>query len=193
MTKKSSRASDASPCFMRTVAERPRTEGAIAGLVALPGVRALEVTSQRLESIMKYSQTDYRRASSTSRVVFVAGMALLVPGTGITFQSRLQANEGAEGSPPAVDANAEPDLGKVQGLLLVQDENIQQRYEGTWKIVHCEFSGRATLKSWARTRRSSAANGSGRTGVQPNTGSVSTRAKIRCGSICRPIDWAIEP
>jgi beta-lactamase regulating signal transducer with metallopeptidase domain len=57
-------------------------------LVALPGVRALEVTSLRLESIMRYANTDHRRASRISRLVFAAGLLLLVPGTGPSLQAR---------------------------------------------------------------------------------------------------------
>ena len=51
--------------YARTLLNVLEQKGRLRALVALPGVRALEVTSQRLESIMKYSQTDYRRASST--------------------------------------------------------------------------------------------------------------------------------
>jgi beta-lactamase regulating signal transducer with metallopeptidase domain len=54
-------------------------------LVAIPGVRAQEVTSRRLEWIMRYANADHRRASLISRVVFVTGAALLVPGAGLTL------------------------------------------------------------------------------------------------------------
>ena len=56
-------------------------------LVAIPGVRAVEVTSLRLESIMKYAQTDHRRASLISRFVFVTGAIVLIPGTGLTLRA----------------------------------------------------------------------------------------------------------
>jgi beta-lactamase regulating signal transducer with metallopeptidase domain len=56
-------------------------------LVAIPGVRALDVTSRRLESIMKDAQSDYRRASLISRVVFAAGAIVIVPGMGLTLRA----------------------------------------------------------------------------------------------------------
>ncbi len=68
-------------------------------LVAIPGVRALEVTSRRLESIMSHAQTDFRRASLISRVVFLAGVVVLVPGMGLTLRahpSLLQKPEGTD-------------------------------------------------------------------------------------------------
>ena len=66
-------------------------------LVALPGVRALEVTSLRLEFIMRHSGTDDRRSSRVSRFVFAAGLAVLVPGTGLTTGARSLANNDASG------------------------------------------------------------------------------------------------
>ena len=57
-------------------------------LVAIPGVRALEVTSLRLESIMRYRKNRSPPCfASISRVVFLTGAVLLVPGTGLTLRA----------------------------------------------------------------------------------------------------------
>jgi uncharacterized protein (TIGR03067 family) len=102
-------------------------KGRLRSLVAVPGVRALEFTSLRLESIMKCAETDHRRASQISPLAFTAGLVLLVPGTGMTLQTRLQANDyGGRSSSAAVnDAKSE-----------------EEKMQGKWKIVRCEFSGR---------------------------------------------------
>ena len=67
-------------------------------LFPLPGVRALEVTSQRLESIMKRTDSDGGRASRVSRLVFGAGALLLIPGAGLTLKA----------DPPRDDGKAAP-------------------------------------------------------------------------------------
>jgi beta-lactamase regulating signal transducer with metallopeptidase domain len=67
-------------------------------LVAIPGVRAQEVTSRRLEWIMRYANADHRRASLMSRLVFVTGAALLVPGAGLSLGAH----------PPAVATLQDP-------------------------------------------------------------------------------------
>jgi BlaR1 peptidase M56/Carboxypeptidase regulatory-like domain len=74
--------------YARTLLNVLEQKKRLRSLVALPGVRALEVTSLRLESIMRYTGTDHRRASRISRLVFAAGLLLLVPGTGPTLQAR---------------------------------------------------------------------------------------------------------
>ena len=73
--------------YARTLLSVLEQKRRLRSLVALPGVRALEVTSLRLESIMKYAETDHRRASRISRLVFAAGLVLLVPGTGLTLRA----------------------------------------------------------------------------------------------------------
>jgi beta-lactamase regulating signal transducer with metallopeptidase domain len=73
--------------YARTLLNVLEQKKRLRSLVALPGVRALEVTSLRLESIMRYAGTDHRRASRISRLVFAAGLLLLVPGTGPTLQA----------------------------------------------------------------------------------------------------------
>jgi beta-lactamase regulating signal transducer with metallopeptidase domain len=74
--------------YARTLLNVLEQKKRLRSLVALPGVRALEVNSLRLESIMRYAGTDHRRASRVSRLVFAAGLVLLVPGTGPTLQAR---------------------------------------------------------------------------------------------------------
>jgi beta-lactamase regulating signal transducer with metallopeptidase domain len=67
-------------------------------LVAIPGVRALEVTSSRLESIMSNAKADQRRASLISRVVFVTGAVVLVPGMGLTLRAHPSVTDTADGT-----------------------------------------------------------------------------------------------
>jgi uncharacterized protein (TIGR03067 family) len=109
--------------YARTLLNVLELKGRLRPVMALPGVRALEVTSLRLESIMKYAETNHRRASWISRIAFTAGLVLLVPGTGITLQSRLQANDNGD---PSSTADA---------------KSAQEKLQGEWKIVRCEFSG----------------------------------------------------
>jgi hypothetical protein len=78
-------------------------------LPAIAGVRALEVTSRRLESIMRYADFDLRRASWLPRIVFAAGMALLVPGMGLTLRANPHAQDRSPGtaqSAPEKSTNA---------------------------------------------------------------------------------------
>jgi beta-lactamase regulating signal transducer with metallopeptidase domain len=82
--------------YARTLLNVLEQKGRLRSLVTLPGVRALEVTSHRLESIMRYVETDLRRASWSARLVFAAGLILLVPGTGLTLQGRSLASDGAD-------------------------------------------------------------------------------------------------
>ena len=52
-------------------------------LVAIPGVRALEVTSRRLEFLMRTANAEYRYMTLISRLAFVGGLALLMPGAAL--------------------------------------------------------------------------------------------------------------
>ncbi|HVU86030.1 MAG TPA: M56 family metallopeptidase [Pirellulales bacterium] len=99
--------------------------GRLRSLVALPGVRPLEVNSQRLEAIMRYVSADRRRANHFARAVFMAGLLLFVPGTGLTITANLHAQDKQEGA----SLNTSPDAKSDQPI------------DGTWKIVQCEFSG----------------------------------------------------
>ena len=112
--------------YARTLLSLLEHKGRLRSLFALPGVRALEVTSLRLEFIMKHAQTDHRWTGAISRLLFAAGLFLLVPGAGITLQTRLQAGEEAGNSPSA-------------------DAQLEQQMQGKWKIVQCEYSGTADL------------------------------------------------
>ena len=56
---------------------------------------------------MKYTKTDQKRASRLSRCAFAIGVALVVPGTGLS----LQANDKTDGqSPPASEKPADVTL-----------------------------------------------------------------------------------
>jgi bla regulator protein blaR1 len=79
--------------YARTLLSILEQKGRLRSLVAIPGVRALEVTSLRLESIMRYTKNDHRRASSLSRLVFATGLVLFVPGTGLTLRAHPAAND----------------------------------------------------------------------------------------------------
>ena len=83
-------------------------------LVATPGVRALEVTSRRLESIMRYAKTDNPRAPLISRLAFVAGAMLFVPGAGLSLRADPPAQAKAEGS--AAQAPAKEAQPTVTGI-----------------------------------------------------------------------------
>ena len=82
--------------YARTLLNVLEQKGRLRSLAALPGVRVLEVTSLRLESIMRYADTDHRRASRISRLVFAAGLVLLVPGTGPTLRARSPVKDDAD-------------------------------------------------------------------------------------------------
>lgn len=76
---------------------------------------------------MKYAETSHRRASQITRLVFTAGLFLLVPGTGLTLQTRSRANDETDRSSSTADVDTKSD---------------QEKTQGKWKIVYCEFSGR---------------------------------------------------
>jgi beta-lactamase regulating signal transducer with metallopeptidase domain len=71
--------------YARTLLSVLEQKGRLRSLAAFPGVRALEVTSQRLEAIMRSAEThNPRRPRRLARLAFAAGAALLVPGMGLT-------------------------------------------------------------------------------------------------------------
>jgi beta-lactamase regulating signal transducer with metallopeptidase domain len=84
--------------YARTLLSVLEQKGRMRSLVALPGVRALEITSLRLESIMKYAEKDRRVASRISRLVFAAGLVLLVPGMGLSVRARSLGHDDVAGS-----------------------------------------------------------------------------------------------
>ncbi|APW62687.1 M56 family metallopeptidase [Paludisphaera borealis] len=103
--------------YARTLLSVLEQKALLRSLVALPGVRALEVTSLRLESIMKSGKVDHRRASLVSRLAFVAGAVVLVPGMGLTLRAarpsaaisgQFAAVEEAPNARAAVDDGAQP-------------------------------------------------------------------------------------
>lgn len=90
--------------YARTLLSVLEQKGRLRTLAALPGVRALEVTSLRLESIMKFAEIDHRRDSWITRLAFAAGLALLIPGTGLTLQAQPPVQDDAAVSAPAKTA-----------------------------------------------------------------------------------------
>jgi uncharacterized protein (TIGR03067 family) len=76
---------------------------------------------------MKRAESDNRRPFSISRLILTAAPALFIAGTGLTLQTRSLASEDASrsGSSAFNDARSE-----------------QERLQGKWRIVRCEFSGR---------------------------------------------------
>lgn len=84
---------------------------ALRPLAALPGVRGLEVTLSRLESIMRYKKNDRRRASLPSALVFAVGALLLVPGAtpsprAVAFDEPKAETPKAESPPKATPTQA---------------------------------------------------------------------------------------
>ncbi|HEY4312916.1 MAG TPA: M56 family metallopeptidase [Pirellulales bacterium] len=110
--------------YARTLLNVLELSGRLRSLVAQPGMRALEVNSQRLESIMKYAQIDHRWTVRISRICFLVGLLMLLPGTGLTLQQQLQANDDRGAAPAAADPTPE------------------QQVQGTWTVARCEFSGK---------------------------------------------------
>jgi uncharacterized protein (TIGR03067 family) len=76
---------------------------------------------------MKYAEADRGRATRISRLAFMAGLVVLVPGTGLTLAIHPPANDPAGRSPSAAAAG---------------DRSDREKMQGNWKIVRCEFSGR---------------------------------------------------
>ena len=77
-------------------------------LAALPGVRALEVTSIRLETIMRYAGIDHRRNSRVAKVAFAAGLVALIPGAGLTIGARSPVGAGPGTAVTTAPAEAAP-------------------------------------------------------------------------------------
>jgi len=112
--------------YARTLLSVLEQKGRLRSLVAIPGVRALEVTSLRLESIMKYTKNDHRRASSISRLVFAAGLVLLVPGTGLTLRAHPPAND----NPNVAIAGVAQET-TTTGAEATQEEAVRAKATGT--------------------------------------------------------------
>lgn len=71
--------------YARTLLGVLEQKGRLRSLAAFPGVRALEVTSRRLEAIMRSAEPNNpRRSPQLARLAFAAGAALLLPGMGLT-------------------------------------------------------------------------------------------------------------
>jgi uncharacterized protein (TIGR03067 family) len=76
--------------------------------------------------MMKYSETDHRRASQISRLIFTAGVVLLVPGTSLTLQTRSLGND---------------DGVRSSSATVTDEKSDKEKMQGEWKIVRCEFHG----------------------------------------------------
>ena len=114
-------------------------------LVAIPGVRALEVTSLRLESIMRYAKTDHRRASLIARVVFVTGVVVLVPGTGLTVRAHPSAHD-------KLDVSVETASAKSTGMVLMQNAPRSQDKTTEPKDVKARWRAQQVIARKAEAR-----------------------------------------
>jgi uncharacterized protein (TIGR03067 family) len=76
---------------------------------------------------MKYKESARRRTLRQTRLFFVAGVALIALGTGLFLQTLSLARDSAATDSPATAVDGPSDQDKMQGK---------------WKIVRCEFSGR---------------------------------------------------
>ena len=85
-------------CYARALLNVVEQKNQLRSLVAIPGVRALEVTTVRLESIMTFTKTDHRRGSLISRIVFLIGVVALVPGMGLTLRADPSLDDKKDGS-----------------------------------------------------------------------------------------------
>jgi uncharacterized protein (TIGR03067 family) len=95
--------------------------------VLIPSRARPEINVALQEFIMKCAQTDHRQASQTSRLVFTAGLVLLVLVTGLTAQSRSKADD---------------DAGRTSSIACTDAQSDQEKMQGKWTILHCEFAGR---------------------------------------------------
>jgi beta-lactamase regulating signal transducer with metallopeptidase domain len=71
-------------------------------LFSVPGMRPIDITSQRLEHIMRYRDDHRRRTSLVCRLVFALGAILIIPGAALV----------QEGSKPPAKEREEPAAGK---------------------------------------------------------------------------------
>lgn len=93
--------------YARTLLAVLELKRRLRSLIALPGVRPLEVTSRRLEYIMRHSHAHRRRTSFLSWLVFAVGAVLLAPGSGLTFEDHPPSGDGAAAINPGADPQAE--------------------------------------------------------------------------------------
>lgn len=97
--------------YARTLLAVLELKRQLRSLIALPGVRPLEVTSRRLEYIMRNSNVYRRRTFLLSRLIFPAGAVLLVPGAGMTFEDRPPSGDSADAAiNPGAAPQAEPQV-----------------------------------------------------------------------------------
>jgi beta-lactamase regulating signal transducer with metallopeptidase domain len=80
--------------YARTLLSVLEQKVRLRSLVGIPGVRALDVSSRRLESIMRIVRTDQWRPSRFPRLVFAVGLFLVIPGAGLSVAARQPNNNG---------------------------------------------------------------------------------------------------
>ncbi len=76
---------------------------------------------------MRYVEADRVGASRVSRLVLMAGLVALDPGTGLALEIH----------PPANDHAARP-----PSAAATDDRSDREKMQGKWRIVRCEFAGR---------------------------------------------------
>ncbi|WZO99869.1 M56 family metallopeptidase [Isosphaeraceae bacterium EP7] len=107
-------------------------------LVALPGVRAMEVTSMRLESIMKDAATHPKRAALVARLAFVAGAILLVPGAGLVLRAGPSEEQTPNGDSPKA---AQP----IRGASTAKDEALKPQASTAAQVPKPQASAAAQV------------------------------------------------
>jgi uncharacterized protein (TIGR03067 family) len=75
---------------------------------------------------MKRAQSDHRQAARISRRAFTAGLILLVPGIRLRRPTTTLANDDAR---------------RPSTSTVADDKSDQEKMQGKWRIVHCEFAG----------------------------------------------------
>ena len=82
---------------------------ALRPVLAFPGVRAAEVTSRRLENIMKHTNRFYQRSPRFLWLVFVAASLVILPGAGLTIEAETQGGRDTDILTPALQADVSED------------------------------------------------------------------------------------
>jgi beta-lactamase regulating signal transducer with metallopeptidase domain len=128
--------------YARTLLSVVELKGRLRIPAAIPGVRAMEVTSQRLETIMRF-QSGSGKGAWLPRIAFACGAILLVPGAGLT----LSATDDQVPRPKAetkveVDTKAAAEFKKAKDELIWAEKMYEKKYvkkaqleEARWKVL----------------------------------------------------------
>jgi beta-lactamase regulating signal transducer with metallopeptidase domain len=117
-------------------------------LFSVPGMRPIEITSHRLEHIMRYRDDHRRRTSLVCRLVFALGAILIIPGAGWVPQ---------EPKPPAKERD---ELGTV---FRKADREERARPPREWQVAvqkagsSTEFIRQMNYDEWVALNRSAPA------------------------------------